>query len=121
MMGGTDELITRRQAAAMTKFSTRTLVRWERLGMFPASIRLGGCCRYSLAEIMAFIEALKSGRGETPWSRRQVDREAQRTAVEKASAERELAEAKILELAHAPRETKARRPWGLGVPPTPAA
>jgi predicted DNA-binding transcriptional regulator AlpA len=114
-----DELITRRQAAAMTKFSPRTLVRWERLGLFPASIKVGGCCRYSLREIEAFIQALMDGRGETAWSRRQADREAQRAAVEKALAETKLARAQLEELAHAPRASKPRRPWGLGVPPTP--
>jgi predicted DNA-binding transcriptional regulator AlpA len=70
-----DKLISRSRAAELTGLSTRTLLRWGKVGLFPAPVKIGRLVRYSLREILEFIDELKAGRGETPWERRREDRE----------------------------------------------
>jgi predicted DNA-binding transcriptional regulator AlpA len=77
-----DQLITRRRAAELVGVSTRTLLRWEKAGLFIAAIRIGRLVRYSECEILQFIDDLKADRGETPWSSRREQREQARVEHE---------------------------------------
>ena len=70
-----DKLISRSRAAEITGLSPRTILRWGKAGLFPAPVKIGRLVRYSLREILQFIDELKAGRGETPWARRREDRE----------------------------------------------
>ena len=65
MSASADKLISRRRAAELIGVTTRTLMRWEKAGLFLAPIRIGRLVRYSLREILQFIDDLKAGRGET--------------------------------------------------------
>ena len=82
MTASADQLITRQRAAELVGVSTRTLLRWEKAGLFIAPIKIGRLVRYSECEILQFIDDLKAGRGETPWSRRREQREQTRVEHE---------------------------------------
>lgn len=56
-------LLRPREAAEWLKISDRTLWSLTQRGELPA-VRIGRSVRYDLADLMAFIEARKSGMGE---------------------------------------------------------
>ena len=58
-----DFLITPEQAYAHAGLSKSEVCRKQKAGAFPAAIRMGSrCTRYSLREVLAWVEARKSER-----------------------------------------------------------
>jgi excisionase family DNA binding protein len=56
----TDCLLRPREAAEWLKLSERSLWSLTQRGELPA-VRIGRCVRYDLADLIAFVEARKSG------------------------------------------------------------
>jgi predicted DNA-binding transcriptional regulator AlpA len=96
-----DKLISRRRAAELVGVTPRTLMRWEKAGLFLAPVSIGRLVRYSLRELLQFVDDLKAGRGETPWSRRREQREH-------ARLEHELRLAQLEQFRTAPRAPPRR-------------
>lgn len=52
-------LLTERALAVRWKMSVRSLQRWRSSGTGPAWMRIGGCVRYRLEDILAFEQSCR--------------------------------------------------------------
>ena len=54
-----DALLTERALAIRWKMSVRSLQRWRSSGTGPAWMRIGGCIRYRLEDILSFEQSCR--------------------------------------------------------------
>ena len=111
-----DKLIGRGRVIEMTGLSRSTIARRQAAGMFPAIVKIGGRALFSLREVLEWVAEAKAGRADDPWSRRREDRVRQAELDEQARVAHQLIVKQLDDLAHAPRQAKPRRPYGLGIP-----
>lgn len=58
-----DPLLTERGLAARWHMSVRSLQRWRSNGTGPAWMRIGGCVRYRLEDVLAFEQSRRVTEG----------------------------------------------------------
>ena len=56
-------IIRKKELLRIIGVSCPTLWRWERKGIFPRRIQLGGCVGWDMAEIDQWLEERKAARG----------------------------------------------------------
>lgn len=94
--------LTRNEVLAVTTWSISTLRRREQEGLFPQHVRDKGRALWAEDEVVACIEEMKQGRGETAWQVRREERK-QQAEIQRQEQATDKNRAELEELAHSPR------------------
>jgi predicted DNA-binding transcriptional regulator AlpA len=94
--------LSRKQVLELTTWSVSTLRRREKEGLFPQHVQDKGRALYPEDEVLACIEEMKRGRGETAWQLRREERKQQAEILQREQAMAK-SRAELEALAHAPR------------------